>query len=101
MNLNFEFSQDHVKEWLTLNTTKEEFELVVENICKSTGKYKEECQTFFKNYGTEIYQIILDDLDSQDFCERVGVCNGTKIFKSGSEVEGLKISNFPAFAFKY
>jgi saposin len=66
-----------LKEWLGSNVTREEFETMLENMCKETGKYKDECKTFFDQYGHEIYNLIMDDLDPELFCERLGVCQGS------------------------
>lgn len=58
------------------NTTHEEFELIATNLCKQTGKYEKECINFINQYGQEIYQLIVDDLDAESFCQRIGVCPG-------------------------
>jgi saposin len=68
---------NYARQWLTDNTTKEDFEKIVEGLCRRCPA-KKECIDFYHQYGGEIYQLILDDLDADSFCQRIGVCPGKK-----------------------
>lgn len=83
---------NHVRTWLVDNATREEFDLVMKNLCKAVGpKHEKECVAFVKDYGDEIYQLVVDDLDADSFCQRVGVCPS----ESGAKDSSLVWTIFP------
>ena len=45
----------YLKTWITANTTHEEFQVIVQNLCKklAKGKYEQQCLSFFNQYGEE------------------------------------------------
>ncbi|XP_074025323.1 uncharacterized protein isoform X2 [Leptinotarsa decemlineata] len=67
----------HLKDLLIANTTELEFKQVLEGLCKQTGKFAEECGSLVEQYYSEIYNYLVNGLDSKGVCADIGICNAT------------------------
>lgn len=56
------------------NTTELEFKSVMEGLCKQTGGFKTECISIVDQYYDEIYNTLVNNLDSNGACYMIGVC---------------------------
>jgi len=79
----------YLKNWFTSGTTKEEFQKVIEGLCKQTGQYKDECLNLANQYGHEVYDYIVNSLNPEEACEFIQSCNATvagrvKLFSSAT-----------------
>ncbi|KAG8037667.1 hypothetical protein G9C98_005878 [Cotesia typhae] len=64
----------HLKDLLVANTTETEFKEVLEGFCKQTKSFKDECVSIVDQYYPEIYQYLVNGLDSNAVCEMAGIC---------------------------
>jgi len=65
---------EYVRKWLVADTTKVEFADIVKGLCRQTGKYRQECLDIARQYGKPLYQMLIDVMDPEEVCERIGVC---------------------------
>lgn len=65
---------ESVRQWLVANNTQEEFQQVLEGLCKQTGKFKGECLSLAQQYGEQIYNTLVEGLDGNEICKTIGVC---------------------------
>lgn len=65
----------HLKDVLIANTTEEEFDLVLQGLCKQTGQFTSECLSLVSQYYPEIYQYLVNHLNSTEVCTMIGICN--------------------------
>lgn len=80
----------HLKELLVANTTEEEFDMVLEGLCKQTGKFSTECLSLVHQYYHEIYQYLVNELNSSEVCTMIGICHPSSV----KVREGLLIKYF-------
>lgn len=65
---------NHLRDLLTANTTEEEFQKVLQGLCKQTGQFKDECLALVNEYYPEIYNFLVTELDANKACIMVGIC---------------------------
>lgn len=65
---------ESVRQWLVANATEEEFQQVIEGLCKQTGKYKQECLSLAEQYGKQIYETLTEGLNPVELCRSIGIC---------------------------
>lgn len=64
----------HLRDLLVANTTENEFEQVLEGLCKQTKSFAPQCKSIVDEYYPEIYNYLVNNLDSNGICEIAGVC---------------------------
>lgn len=65
---------ESVRQWLVANNTEEEFQQVIEGLCKQTGKYKNECLNLAQQYGKQMYDTLVEGLNPEEMCRSIGIC---------------------------
>jgi len=65
---------DHLRTWLTANTTRDEFHKVLTGLCQQTGKYKQECIGLADQYAGPLYDLLIEGMDPEEVCKQIGVC---------------------------
>lgn len=75
----------HLKEVLIANTTEEEFNMVLQGLCKQTGKFSNECLSLVQQYYHEVYHYLVNELNCSEVCSMIGICpvpsNKVSIYK--------------------
>lgn len=67
-------------------TLQEEIKQEVENICTHLPKtVRGRCTNFVETYGEEIIQYLSQEIDSEQICQRLGLCRSEK-----KDVEAIK-----------
>lgn len=65
----------HLREVVLANTTKKEFEQVLDGICgEMKGKLSEECKGIVDTYADAIYEALNLSLNPQLICSMIGMC---------------------------
>jgi len=82
---------DHVRIWLTANTTRDEFHKIIVGLCQQTGKYKQECVGLADQYAGPLYDFLITEMDPEEVCKTIGVCPSAikgrvKLFNSATNV---------------
>uniref|UniRef100_A0A182KDI5 Saposin n=1 Tax=Anopheles christyi TaxID=43041 RepID=A0A182KDI5_9DIPT len=65
---------DHLRDVLIANTTELEFKQVLQGLCKQTKSFADECNSLVEQYYSEIYEMLVSNLNSNDACFMIGVC---------------------------
>lgn len=65
---------DNIKDFISKNTTQEEFKKFVDLACLSYGVFYKQCQAFSDNHYKEIFQAIEDDIDPKVICSYIRLC---------------------------
>lgn len=69
----------HLRDLLIANTTEDEFQKVLEGLCRQTNAFKDECLNLVDQYYPEIYGFLVNELNSSSVCIMVGICPATKL----------------------
>ncbi|PSN42806.1 hypothetical protein C0J52_12679 [Blattella germanica] len=72
----------HLRDILVSNTTEEEFEQVLQGLCKQTSSFKDECLSLVNEYYAVIYNFLVNSLQPGEMCKMAGLC------KSGNNEKG-------------
>uniref|UniRef100_A0A8W7PX27 Saposin B-type domain-containing protein n=1 Tax=Anopheles coluzzii TaxID=1518534 RepID=A0A8W7PX27_ANOCL len=65
---------DHLRDVLIANTTELEFKEVLEGLCNQTKSFADECHSLVEQYYREIYETLVNNLNSNDACFIIGIC---------------------------
>lgn len=64
----------HLRDLLVANTTEDEFQKVLEGLCKQTQSFKSECLSIVDEYYSVFYSFLLKELNSTYVCTLAGIC---------------------------
>lgn len=64
----------HLRDLLVANTTEDEFQKVLEGLCKQTNSFKDECLSIVQEYYGVIYGFLVSELNSTAVCTLAGIC---------------------------
>jgi saposin len=67
----------HLRDLLVANTTENEFKQVLEGLCKQAKQFATECVDLVDQYYPEIYSFLIDELNSTEICQDIGICKVT------------------------
>lgn len=77
---------NHLRDMVIANTTVEEFQKVLEGICKQTGNFKDECLDLVDQYYNIVYQFLVGELNGKELCQDVKLCVRNVTGKKSEEV---------------
>ncbi|XP_015590045.1 prosaposin [Cephus cinctus] len=64
----------HLRDLLVANTTMNEFQIVLEGLCKQTRSFATECKAIVDEYYKEIYVYLTMGLNGNAVCEMASIC---------------------------
>ncbi|XP_043267105.1 prosaposin [Venturia canescens] len=64
----------HLRDLLVANTTEQEFEHVLEGLCKQTKSFAPQCKSIVDEYYPQIYDYLVKGLDNNGVCMMAGIC---------------------------
>ena len=65
---------DHLREVMVTNSTQEEFRLVIQGLCKQTGKFAKQCLSLADEYYDALYAFLLTEMEPRQICHLVTLC---------------------------
>lgn len=68
----------HLRDLLVANTTEDEFQRVLQGLCKQTKSFSNQCLSIVNEYYPVIYQFLVNELNSTKICEMIGICPSTR-----------------------
>lgn len=84
----------HLRDLLVANTTEDEFERVLQGLCKQTGQFAAECQSLVSEYYPMVYKMLVDELNSTVACAMIDICPGPTSEFEVRILFNLKLSTF-------
>lgn len=67
---------NHLRDLLIADTTENEFQKVLQGLCKQTGNFKDECLGIVNQYYPTIYKYLVEELNSTVVCDFTNICPG-------------------------